>query len=87
MPGAISLWKREALLDVFENLPSWPYGEDWFIGFYALHRGHRTITVSNCFATADVPASLLPPIGAQAQAVRMSGFGSNNLFDQRARRW
>lgn len=78
--GAISLWKRESLIEVLENHPMYPISDDWFIGFVANTLGMRIRVCDQKFISTDTPRTLF-------WGGRQSGYGSATLWMQRFYRW
>jgi cellulose synthase/poly-beta-1,6-N-acetylglucosamine synthase-like glycosyltransferase len=79
--GAISLWKRDALVAVLEKHPLFPISDDWFSGYTANALGYRIGVCDRQFIETDAPGTLYL---ARSQD-RTGGYGSGTLFAQRVR--
>lgn len=81
--GAISLWKRNTLLEILNKHPLYPLSDDWFMGCICNSLGYRIETCDTIFTYTDVPSVYL---FADTRA-RETGYGGISLFAQRFRRW
>lgn len=82
--GAISLWKRETLVEVLEKHPMYPISDDWFAGWVCTWLGYRIEVCDSTFTKTDVPNVYM---FVNKKDTRESGYGSCSLFAQRFGRW
>mmetsp|Transcript_36734 Transcript_36734/g.66013 ORF Transcript_36734/g.66013 Transcript_36734/m.66013 type:complete len:688 (-) Transcript_36734:353-2416(-) len=82
--GVMALYKRDIWLNIMEQHPCTPYGEDVYSGSIALALGYRLATDQrNCAVTYSPPVIT----GMCSGFSREQGYGAATLFKQRALRW
>jgi putative flippase GtrA len=82
--GTMALYRRDYWLDVMQEHPCTPYGEDYFTGSIGLHKNYRL-----AFDLRSTPSTFSPPVvtGLCSSYEREQGYGAATLFKQRALRW
>ena len=80
--GAIILWDRQVLQDLFNVHPGYAISEDWFFGYAARASGYRIQFCSQVFVETETPPSLIFTTGPAR-----GGFGEMTVFKQRFYRW
>jgi cellulose synthase/poly-beta-1,6-N-acetylglucosamine synthase-like glycosyltransferase len=87
--GAMSLWRREALLECLASHPAFPISDDWFLGFTASQLGYTVKMCNSHFHSTDVPRTLfnMSKLKCCTRSERKSGYGSATLWNQRFSRW
>ncbi|THD00245.1 hypothetical protein EYZ11_000295 [Aspergillus tanneri] len=81
--GAISLWDREFLKQVFQDHPGFSISEDWFLGNSCRRMGGRIKMCSSVFVGTATPSAIFYAGGSR----KRGGFGEMTVFKQRFLRW
>eukprot|EP00403_Amphidinium_massartii_P024916 CAMPEP_0178388810 /NCGR_PEP_ID=MMETSP0689_2-20121128/9787_1 /TAXON_ID=160604 /ORGANISM="Amphidinium massartii, Strain CS-259" /LENGTH=680 /DNA_ID=CAMNT_0020009229 /DNA_START=89 /DNA_END=2131 /DNA_ORIENTATION=+ len=82
--GTMALYRRDFWLDIMEDHPCTPYGEDRFTGAVALTKGYSlAFDLRSCCITYSPPVLC----GMCNSFDRVQGYGAATLFKQRALRW
>ena len=93
--GAIGLWRRDRFSEIYENHPGLPIGEDGWAGRLNLKAGYTMKQDSGPLIRTESPPLLIPTQwwswmlhkDQPSKRQHIAGFGSPDLFNQRARRW
>lgn len=93
--GAISIWRRDRFTEIYEKHPGLPIGEDGWAGRLNLKAGYTMKQDSGPILHTESPAKLIPTLwwswilcsNEEERKRKVAGFGSPDLFQQRARRW
>lgn len=80
--GAIILWDREVLQDLFNVHPGYTISEDWYFGHAARSSGYRIEFCSQVFVPTETPPAFI-----KSSAAARGGFGEMTVFKQRFGRW
>ncbi|KAK7418148.1 hypothetical protein QQX98_004123 [Neonectria punicea] len=80
--GAISLWDREFLIEIFHDHPGFSVSEDWFFGHSCRRLGGRIQMCSAVFVETETPPAVFFSTGGSR-----GGFGEMTVFKQRFLRW
>jgi hypothetical protein len=82
--GTLALYRRDYWLEIIDEHPCTPYGEDYFTGSIALFQGYRL-----AFDMRSCAKTFSPPVitGLCSNYGREQGYGAATLFKQRAMRW
>lgn len=80
--GAIILWEREILQDLFNVHPGYTISEDWYFGHAARSSGYRIEFCSQVFVETETPPNFIQT-GSEARG----GFGEMTVYKQRFGRW
>ena len=80
--GAIILWEREALQNLFNVHPGYVISEDWYFGHCARASGYRIDFCSQVFVETETPPFLFKASGSAR-----GGFGEMTVYKQRHYRW
>jgi glycosyltransferase involved in cell wall biosynthesis len=80
--GAIILWDREVLSELFNVHPGYVISEDWYFGHAARSSGYRIQFCSQVFVETETPPALF-----KNSAAARGGFGEMTLYKQRFGRW
>ncbi|KAJ2993269.1 hypothetical protein HDV02_002513 [Globomyces sp. JEL0801] len=79
--GAVILWKRETIMELFKVHPCYNISEDWFFGHVARTCGHRIKFCSQVFLKTETPHNFIFSSGGRG------GYGETTVFRQRFYRW
>ncbi|KAH8888429.1 hypothetical protein GQ53DRAFT_783587 [Thozetella sp. PMI_491] len=79
--GAVALWSRKILNEVFHGHPGYHISEDWYLGHTARCLGYRVVMCSQVFVETETPPALLFGGGGRG------GYGEMTVFKQRFHRW
>lgn len=80
--GAIILWERECLQNLFNVHPGFVISEDWYFGHCARASGCRIQFCSQVFVETETPPALF-----KSSSAARGGFGEMTVFKQRFYRW
>lgn len=80
--GAIILWEREVLRELFNVHPGYLISEDWYFGHAARSSGFRIEFCSQVFVDTETPPALF-----KNSAAARGGFGEMTVYKQRFGRW
>lgn len=80
--GAIILWEREVLKDLFNVHPGYTISEDWYFGHAARSSGYRIEFCSQVFVETETPPAFI-----KSTSAARGGFGEMTVFKQRFGRW
>ncbi|KAJ5288124.1 glycosyltransferase like family 2-domain-containing protein [Penicillium angulare] len=81
--GAVSLWERSFLKEVFQHHPGFNISEDWFLGNSCRRLGGRIQMCTAVFVETTTPSALLFAKRSHGRG----GFGEMTVFKQRFLRW
>lgn len=82
--GTMALYRRDYWLNVMNEHPCTPYGEDYFTGSFGLRQGYKlAFDLRSCCETFSPPVLT----GWFNDYAREQGYGAATLFKQRAMRW
>lgn len=80
--GAIILWDRECLQNLFNVHPGFVISEDWYFGHCARASGCRIQFCSQVFVETETPPALF-----KSSSAARGGFGEMTVYKQRFYRW
>ncbi|KAK6070882.1 hypothetical protein SCUP234_09971 [Seiridium cupressi] len=83
--GAIAVWRRDILEQIFHGHPGYHISEDWYLGHTARAAGYRMIMSSQAFIETETPPRLFPSLRKKGGS--RGGYGEMSIYKQRFFRW